>query len=133
MENRNLDIEKIVNYWITTSDRDFETMLHMYDTMDYHWALFIGHITIEKLLKAGVVRNTNDHAPFTHDLRRLAKLSQIHFEEKHIQWLDTITAFNLNVRYDSYKQEFYKKCTPEYTAKWIENIKQLHQWIKMKL
>jgi uncharacterized protein len=37
--------------------------------------------------------------------------------------LDEITSFNLNARYDDYKKEFYKLCTPEYTPKtgWIRN------------
>src|SRR3990170_4750770 len=103
MENVNIDIEKIINHWITSSDRDFETMLHLHDSRDYHWALFIGQLVIERLLKAGVVKRSIAHAPLTHDLRRLAKLSQIEFGEEHIRWLDTITTFNLNARYDSYK------------------------------
>ena len=80
MANDNIDIEKTINHWITTSDRDFETMMHLYGTKDYHWALFIGHLVIERLLKAGIIRKSKDHPPFTHDLRRLAKLSGIEFE-----------------------------------------------------
>ena len=128
-----INIEKIINYWTTTSDQDFETMMNLYHSKDYHWSLFIGHIVIERLIKATVVKKTNTHAPFTHDLRRLAKLSQLKFENEHIVWLDTITTFNLNARYDSYKQAFYKKCTPDYTNMWISNIKELRLWIKAKL
>jgi hypothetical protein len=73
------------------------------------------------------------HAPFTHDLRKLARLSGIEFEEKHFSWLDTISTFNLSVRYDDYKEAFYKKCTVEFTDTWISNIKLLREWIKMKL
>jgi len=130
--NGEINIEKIYNHWITTSDNDFETMVNLYNSKDYHWSLFIGHIVIERLIKAIVVKATNNHAPFTHDLRRLAKLSQINFEPKHYNWLDTITTFNMNARYDSYKQAFYKKCTSDYTQTWISNIKELRQWIKQK-
>jgi HEPN domain-containing protein len=133
MENEKIDIEKTVNHWIANSDKDYDTMSHLYKAKDYHWALFIGHIVIERLLKAGIVKETTKHAPFTHDLRRLAKLSKIEFQDRHPAWLDTITTFNLNARYDSYKQEFYKKCTLEYTTEWIKNIKELRSWIKMKL
>lgn len=133
MNNNKIDIEKTCNYWITTSDKDFETMVHLFNSKDYHWALFIGHIVIERLIKAGVVKKINDHAPFTHDLRRLAKLSQIEFENEHLVWFDTITTFNLNTRYDSYKQAFYKKCTSDFTSEWISNIKELRKWIKAKL
>ena len=39
----------------------------------------------------------------------------------------------MNARYDSYKEAFYKKCTFEFTTKWIEKIKILQSWIKEKL
>lgn len=133
MENEKIDIEKIYNHWIETSDKDYNTMIHLYEVKDYHWSLFIGHIVIERLPKATIVKTTGEHAPFTHDLRRLAKLSKIEFQNSHINWLDTITTFNLNARYDSYKQAFYEKCSPEFTSEWIDNIKELRLWIKQML
>ena len=92
----NVDIDKIFNHWINTSDKDFKTMIHLYKSKDYHWSLFIGHIVIERLLKACVVKKTSDHAPFTHDLTKLAKISDLPFSEEHLDWLDTISTFNMN-------------------------------------
>lgn len=86
-----------------------------------------------RLLKACVVKETRKHAPFTHDLTKLASLAGLHFSEEQLDWLDTISTFNLNVRYDSYKEAFYKKCTYEYTTEWIDKIKMLQAWIKEKL
>jgi HEPN domain-containing protein len=133
MDGKNIDIKKTFEHWITTSDKDFDTMIHLFETKDYQWSLFIGHIVIEKLLKAFIVKATSEHAPFTHDLRRLGKLTGLEFQDMHYVWLDTITTFNINTRYDSYKQAFYLRCTPEYTGTWINNIKTLRQWIKTKL
>jgi HEPN domain-containing protein len=128
-----MDVNKTINHWITTSDKDFNTMIHLYDSRDFHWALFIGHIVIERLLKASIVRKTKQHAPFTHDLTKLANLSGTQFSEEYLDWLDTITTFNMNARYDSYKEAFHKKCTFEYTTDWIEKIKILQLWIKEQL
>jgi HEPN domain-containing protein len=133
MDDKEINIEKTINHWISRSDQDFETMLHLYKSKDYHWSLFIEHLVIERLLKAVIVKVTNTHAPFTHDLRRLAKLSEIELNEEQKRHLDTITTFNLNARYDDYKQDFYKKCSPTYADIWILNIKELRSWIKMKL
>jgi HEPN domain-containing protein len=58
--------ESIINRWIESSDEDFDTMLVLYETRKYHWALFIGHIVIEKLLKAYYVLLNDDYAPYTH-------------------------------------------------------------------
>jgi HEPN domain-containing protein len=129
----NVDIENTYNHWINSSDKDFVTMIHLYKSKDYHWSLFIGHIVIERLLKACVVKRTSDHAPFTHDLTKLAQKSGLDFSEEYLDWLDTISTFNMNARYDSYKEAFYKKCTFEFTTEWIENIKILQSWIKEKL
>lgn len=128
-----LDIEKTYYHWINTSDKDYTTMINLYNSKDYHWSLFIGHIVIERLLKACVVIKISDHAPFTHDLTKLAKLSGLAFSEDQLDWLDTISTFNMNARYDSYKEAFYRKCTLDFTTEWIDKIKILQSWIKERL
>lgn len=133
MDNDKINIDNIYNHWLESSENDFNTMIHLYDAKDFHWSLFIGHLVVEKLLKACIVKEIENHAPFTHDLRRLAKLSNINFDNEHIVWFDVITTFNLNARYDNYKNDFYRKCTQEYSSIWIDHIKTLRKWIKMKL
>lgn len=130
--SENADIDKTYNHWITTSDKDFGTMMHLFESKDYHWSLFIGHLVVEKLLKACVVKKTTNHPPFTHDLTKLAKLSGFDFSEEQYDWLDTITTFNMNARYDSYKEAFYRKCTIGFATEWVEKIKILQSWIKGK-
>jgi len=98
-----IDIEKIYNHWINTSEKDFVTMINLYKTKDFNWSLFIGQIVLERLLKASVVRQTLNHAPYTHDLTKLAKLSGLSFSVEQLDSLDTISTFNMNARYDSYK------------------------------
>jgi len=130
--SEDVDVEKVYSHWMDTSDKDAITMAHLYSTKDYHWSLFMGHIVLERLLKATVVKKTADHAPFTHDLTKLALLSDLPFSEAYLDWLDTISTFNMNARYDSYKEEFYKKCTLDFTTEWIDKIKELQSWIKEK-
>ena len=43
-------------YWKETAEKDYQTMKHLFQTGDYNWALFIGHLVIEKLLKALYVK-----------------------------------------------------------------------------
>jgi HEPN domain-containing protein len=131
--NQKPDIEKLFNHWISSADKDFQTMIHLFESKDYHWALFIGHIVLEKLIKASIVKKTNDHSPFSHDLSKLASLSGLPFTEEQLDWLDTVTTFNMNARYDSYKQAFYLKCTHGFTNLWLDRIKELRLWIKEKL
>ena len=39
------------------SDDDFKTMLVLYDSKSYSWSLFLGHISIEKLLRLCTLNN----------------------------------------------------------------------------
>jgi HEPN domain-containing protein len=119
-ENINIDIEKIVKHWVDTSDDDYETMLTLYDSNSFSWALFLGHIPTEKLLKAYNVKKYKKHAPFLHNLYRLAELNEIELTDENSDWLDKITSFNLNARYDDYKREFYSLCTKDFAGEWIE-------------
>ena len=132
-ENSNIDFEKIVKHWIETSDEDFQTMLSLCDSKSYGWSLFLGHISIEKLLKAVYIKKHKKHAPFLHNLYRLAELSELDLSDDRADWLDKITSFNLNARYDDYKREFYSICTKDFTNEWIEKIKILRIWIKQML
>jgi HEPN domain-containing protein len=131
--NTNIDVNKIVNHWVETSDNDYQTMLTLYNSKSYSWALFLGHISVEKLLKALYVKKYEKHAPFTHNLYRLAELNKLDLTNEYSDLLDEITTFNLNARYDDYKKEFYSLCTQDYTKSWIEIIKKIRSWIKEML
>jgi hypothetical protein len=52
MTDRNIDIEKVISYWVDSSDKDFKTMENLVKSGDFNWAMFLGHLVIEKLLKA---------------------------------------------------------------------------------
>ena len=130
---KDIDTVKIVSHWIESSEFDYGVMLKLYSTKSYGWALFLGHISTEKLLKAVYVKRHNDHAPFTHNLYRLAELSRLEISEELADWLDQITAFNLNARYDDYKKEFFQLCTAAYTQEWIDRIKIIQEWIRTQL
>ena len=108
-------------------------MQNLLNTKDFSWALFLGHLVIEKLLKAIYVKNKEKHAVFTHDLLRIARRADLQLSEEYEEWLDEITTFNLNARYDNYKQSFYKLCTSEFTEGWIEKIKEIRRWLISQL
>ncbi len=127
------DKERISNYWIESADKDFKTMNDLYETKNFSWSLFIGHLVIEKLLKALFVKKTGEYPPLIHDLRRICEKAGIEIEMEQRITLDTISRFNINARYDDYKQSFYLLCTESFTAEWIENIKNCRLWIKKQL
>ncbi len=125
--------EKLIDYWVNTSEKDFKTMQDLYKTKNNTWSLFMGHLALEKLAKALYVKKVDDYPPLIHDLRRLLEKAGIEVDADRVMFLDSITRFNIRARYDDYKQSFYSLCTDEFTSEWIQNIKDCRTWIKSML
>jgi len=130
MENNDFDTDKMIKFWLDSSEEDFETMITLFENKRYSWSLFIGHLMIEKLLKSLYVKLKNDYPPYIHNLLRLAEKCNLELNDEKRFILTTVTAFNINARYDDYKLSFQKICTPEFTTIWIEQIKDQRLWIK---
>jgi HEPN domain-containing protein len=122
--------KELINYWIKSSDKDFKTMNNLFKSRDYHWALFLGHLVIEKLLKAYFVKKVNDYPPYTHNLLQIATKADLPINGTQKDFLDLLTSFNIAARYADYKLQFYKKCTRQFTEINISKIKELRLWLK---
>jgi HEPN domain-containing protein len=133
MEQKIENIDKIVNHWRDTSEKDYQTMQNLLKSRDYSWAMFLGHLVLEKLLKAHFVKNQRKHAFFTHDLLRLATNAGLIIDEETEEWLDDISTFNINARYDNYKQDFYKLCTKDFANLWSGRIEKIRLWLIKEL
>jgi len=68
MNKTEFDKQKIIDFWVTGSDDDYDTMIALHDKQRYSWSLFLGHLTLEKLLKAYYVKVKENYPPFTHNL-----------------------------------------------------------------
>lgn len=117
-------------YWKDSARRNWETALSLFKSRHYDACLFFCHLTLEKILKALVVKKTNKPAPYIHDLAKLSEIAQLGMSESQIQNLRIITGFNMSARYDDVKLAFHKKCTKSYTKKYLEITKDLYLWLK---
>lgn len=121
-----VDPRKITAYWKKTAVHDYETMRALFKTKRYSDTLFFGHIVLEKNLKAIVVRHTGQHAPFTHDLTKLAEIAELNLTKEEIIFLDEMNKYNIRARYPDYKLKIYKLCTKEYTQIQLNKVEKLY-------
>ena len=128
-----LDVTQIVAFWVTEADEALEVADHLVAKADYSYALFFGHLAVEKMLKAQYVLRKEQHAPPLHNLLRLARAAGLSVDEETVEKLTTVTAFNLEARYPDFKRSFRQTCTPEYTAHQMSVIKELMQWLRSQL
>jgi HEPN domain-containing protein len=125
--------EEHIKYWIEISDDNYKSMINMFKSKEYMWSLFVGHLVLEKLLKAYYVKVKDKRIPFSHDLYKLALQCELELTEPQKDSLQYITLFNIQTRYEDYKRDFYKKCTKKFAHENINRIKELRNWIKKKI
>lgn len=122
-----MDINKNINYWLNLAELDIPVMEHLFQTGDYHYSLFIGHLVLEKTIKAHFVKHNQKVPPRIHDLVKLSISSGIDLDEEKTKLLLIINSFNLKARYPEEKLSFYKSCTQEFAKEYIHKIKEMHK------
>ena len=120
----------IIKYWIKTSEDDLSSMESNFNSGNYDWALFIGHLSLEKALKALWVKNNlSNIPPRTHNLKKIADETNYSLTEEESILLLEINDFNLEARYPDYKFDFHSKCTKEFAEGYVKKIKELYSCI----
>ena len=44
--------DEIINYWVASSSKDLKAMGSLFKNGHYVWALFLGHLILEKIIKS---------------------------------------------------------------------------------
>ena len=121
--------EEKINYWIKSANNDWIVAGHLFEKGDYPYALFFGHLTVEKLLKAVFVSKFNESPPLTHRLTYLAEKIGFELSPERLELLEIITDFNLEARYPDEKFSFHKKCTKKFTETNLEKVEEIKEWL----
>jgi len=126
-------MEKHVRYWLESAEHDLDVAESLYANKKYDWCLFLGHLVLEKILKAFYVKYNEELPPRTHDLVRLADMVGLDLEDEPLEFLDTVNTFNISTRYPDEKFKFYKLCTLEFTQENFTRIKEMREWLLKKI
>lgn len=85
---------------------DYETMVVLFESKRYADSPFYAHIVLGKILKALVVKRTEKHAEYTHNLAKLAENAGLVLSEDEQDLLDIVNDFNIRARYPDAKLQF---------------------------
>jgi HEPN domain-containing protein len=123
-----MNVDDVVQYWIELAQEDWPVVEHLYASRDYRYALFIGHLYLEKLLKALVVRVLGEHAPRTYNLLLLAERAGLVLSEDRRNALIRITNYSIVNRYPDDPAAIRRRYTQEYTQAEIGVMQDLGRW-----
>ena len=84
-------IEEHIKYWLDSANNDLDAANSLFSSEKYDWCLFVGHLVLEKTLKAFyVLNNENAIPPKTHNLLKLADSANIELSKEQIIFLDEV-------------------------------------------
>jgi len=124
------DVGKTIQYWLEGAEYDVGVADAMLERGKYPYALFMGHLALEKLLKALIVKATGNHAPYTHSLPFLAEKTGLKVPQKTMKELARFMEFHFEARYPNDQREFYRKCSKAFTTRNLKKINEVFQWLK---
>ena len=128
-----MNIREKISYWRVSAENDWRVAVHLFDKGDFAYALFFGHLTLEKILKAIYVHDKEDNPPRSHRLVYLAGKTDLELREEQVELLEIVTDFNLEARYPDEKFSFYKQCTKEFTIRYLDMIEEMKEWLLQKI
>ncbi len=125
-----MNINEHIKYWLDSAEHDLDVAESLFESGKYDWCLFIGHLVLEKVLKALFVYKTNNQTPpKIHNLLKLADLVNLELTTEQRLLLDKANDFHIDARYPTFKFQFYKQCTKSFTTKYFEEIKVHYKWL----
>lgn len=128
-----MTIEEHIQYWRDSAEDDLPVAESLFKNGHYAWSLFIGHLVLEKILKAHYVRAHQKNPPKIHDLVRLAESAKLEISQEQKKFLFLVNTFHLEARYPDYKLKMHKLCTRSFTEKQLHEIREMYQWLKSQL
>ena len=130
MSPPDFDAQAVAQYWFAEAEEALTVADHLVEKGDYSYALFFGHLAVEKELKGVHALRRGQHAPPIHNLLRLAKAAGLAPNEAQNELLIRITAFNIEARYPDPEHGFRRRCTPDYAAEQMAAIREVLAWLK---
>ena len=125
-----INVPKQIEYWQNSAMDDLETASILIENRRYIHGLFFCHLSIEKIIKALVVKQTMEIPPKSHDLFYLSKLAHIDLPEDKQLIIQVLMKYQLEGRYPEYLPDLpQQKIVVEY----LNQTNDLLKWFKEKL
>ncbi len=128
-----MDIQKVVAYWMTSAEDDLPVSMHLFASGDYHYALFFGHLYLEKLLKALIVQVKDEHAPRSHNLIYLAECADLKLSDSRREILTRVNKYNLETRYPMDRERLRDLYTKDFAKVELKAIQEMGKWLNSQL
>ena len=109
---------------------DLESAKLLIDRNRFLHGLFFCHLVMEKVIKAHVVKHTEEFAPRTHNLIYLSEKANLVFSEEDEIFLGILMKYQLQGRYPDYNPNIPEKAK---VLEYLFKTEKLLTWLEEKL
>lgn len=118
-----------VNF-LFSSEYDFTTAQHMFETGRYVYVIFMCHIAIEKVLKAIVAETTDRVPPKSHNLVYLIKLANLIIPQDLFDFIAKINNASVVTRYPEDFKLLLEHYPEEVVKEYLDYTEKVLTWLK---
>jgi HEPN domain-containing protein len=125
------NIEKQIAYWRDGALDTWKDAEHSLSGRRIAFALFGAHLSVEKALKAHVVKSTRKLPPMIHNLVTLTNLAGLTLSTRHTGFLTELNPMNIVSRYPG--ENVGQIPSYEQTETIVKHAKEILAWLIKKL
>jgi len=125
-----VDVQRQIAYWRDGSVSNLESAEILISRGKCLEGLFFCHLTLEKILKAHVVKATREIPPKIHHLGELRRIAGIEMEESQRLLLGEMNDFAREARYPIPYKDLPSRSRAENL---LQKTKEIHRWLINKL
>lgn len=119
------------NLWLTKAKESLDDAVASLSNHRYSLTAFCCQQSLEKLLKAAIIKLKNQRPRKIHDLLPLLRESGLKITEEKVTEITKISKFYFLVRYPDLNKKFF--ATPKVAQTTLEKTKEIFSWIEKKL
>jgi HEPN domain-containing protein len=125
-----INVPKQIEYWQNGAIADLESAGILIENKRFVHGLFFCHLSIEKIIKALVVKQTMEIPPKSHDLFYLSKLVHVELPEDKQLIVQILMKYQLEGRYPEYLPDSPQQ---NIVVEYFNQTCDLLKWFKEKL
>ena len=123
-----------IEYWLKSSEMDFDTASYLLDGKKYVHALFFCHLTIEKICKALWIKNNEENVPpKIHNILKILNQGQIDVDNSFLELINELNKYQIEGRYQAEIFEIEKSTTKNIANNIYNETIKLKEWLLKKL
>lgn len=111
-----------IQFWLNSCLDDLKTAKAMFAAKRYNYTMFMCQQSLEEILKAVIVTQTNQQPPFLHDLIILSRKIKLEIPQQIYNNLNNINPHYIIARYkpQRFNPKIYNQLTAKKTIKFTE-------------